>query len=203
MKLLAIDSSILTKASISRQLTHSFVSQWQQIYPKTEVVYRDLHAQPINHLSQKILAAESSVTEPEIREETELSRQLISELLSASVLVIGAPMYNFNISSQLKAWIDRVVVAGKTFKYEEGKVKGLATGKQAYIVSTRGGIYSAEPMLGLDHQETYLTSILNFIGINDITFIRAEGVNLGEEPRALAVQQAQAKIKELLQCETI
>lgn len=192
MKLLAIDSSILTKASISRQLTHSFINQWQRIYPETEVVYRDLHAQAINHLSQKILAGE-------IREETELSTQLISEFLSAEVLVIGAPMYNFTVPSQLKAWIDRIVVAGKTFKYVDGKVQGLATGKQAYILSSRGGFYNDESMISFDHQETYLTSILNFIGINDITFIRAEGVNLNEEIRAQAIHQAEKTIKQLLQ----
>ncbi|MCL9685352.1 FMN-dependent NADH-azoreductase [Legionella maioricensis] len=202
MKLLAIDSSILTNTSVSRQLTQSFVTLWQKTHPETEVVYRDLHAQPINHLSQKILAANaapSSQLSAEIREEINLSQQLISELLSASVLVIGAPMYNFSVPSQLKSWIDRIVVAGKTFKYVDGKVQGLATGKKAYILSSRGGFYNAEPMLSLEHQERYLTSILNFIGIYDITVIRAEGVNLGEEIRAQALQQAETKIKQLLQ----
>lgn len=202
MKLLAIDSSILTNTSVSRQLTRSFVSRWQKIYPETEVVYRDLHAQPINHLSQKILAANSvpsTQISAEIREEMNLSMQLISELLSASVLVIGAPMYNFSIPSQLKSWIGRIVIAGKTFKYVDGKVQGLATGKRAYILSSRGGFYNAEPALNLDHQERYLTSILNFIGISDITFIRAEGVNVGEEIRTQSLHQAEAKIQQLLQ----
>lgn len=201
MKLLAIDSSILSKESVSRQLTHSFVNQWQRIYPDTQVVYRDLHAQPINHLSQKILGANSApITQisAEIKEELELSKQLIAEVLSAEVLVIGAPMYNFSVPSQLKAWIDRVVVAGKTFQYVDGKVQGLATGKQAFIFSSRGGLYNEEPMISLDHQESYLTTILNFIGVKDITFIRAEGVNMGEQIRSKALQQAEAKIKQLL-----
>ncbi|KTD50855.1 FMN-dependent NADH-azoreductase [Legionella quateirensis] len=178
MNLLAIDSSILNKASVSRQLTHSFISQWQQLYPETQVTYRDLHAQPINHLSQNILSAynaDPAQISPLIKEELELSGQLVSEFLNAEVLVIGAPMYNFSVSSQLKAWIDRVLVAGKTFKYIDGKVHGLATGKQAFIISSRGGYYNSEPMLSLDHQERYLTTVLNFVGINEIHFIRAEG----------------------------
>lgn len=202
MKLLAIDSSILSKASVSRQLTYSFVSQWQRIYPETEVIYRDLHAQPVNHLSQKILAANSTPSDqisPLIREEMEISQQLIAEFLSAQVLVIGAPMYNFSISSQLKAWIDRVLVAGKTFKYVNGKVQGLADGKRAFIFSSRGGYYSTEPMLSLDHQESYLTTILNFVGISDITFIRAEGVNIDDQSRTQSLNQAESKIKQILQ----
>lgn len=202
MKLLAIDSSILNKSSVSRQLTQSFVSQWQQNYPETKVVYRDLHAQPINHLSQNILSAYSAdpaQVSPAIKEEVGLSQQLISEFLNAEVLVIGAPMYNFSISSQLKAWIDRVLVAGKTFKYVDGKVQGLASGKQVYIISSRGGFYNTEPMLSLDHQETYLTTVLNFVGINDITFIRAEGVNIGDQIRTQALQQAEKQIKQLVE----
>ncbi len=200
MKLLAIDSSILNKFSVSRQLTHSFVNQWQQIHLETRVTYRDLHDQPINHLSNSIISANSlepSKISPVIKEELELSRQLISEFLSADVIVIGAPMYNFSISSQLKAWIDRVLVAGTTFNYLDGKVQGLAGGKQVFIISSRGGYYNMEPMLSLDHQENYLTTVLNFVGIDDITFIRAEGVNMGEQIRSQSLQQAEAKIKQI------
>lgn len=202
MKLLAIDSSILNDASVSRKLTNSFVNQWQRIYPETEVIYRDLHAQSVNHLSQKILIAGNE--EPvqisyEMREELELSRRLILEYLSADVLVIGAPMYNFSIPSQLKSWIDRVLVAGKTFQYRDGKVQGLATGKQAFIVSSRGGIYSNESGMNLDHQEKYLTTVLEFTGITDITFIRAEGVNMGEKNRIQALQDAEKSITQILQ----
>lgn len=202
MKLLAIDSSILSKASVSRKLTSSFVNQWQRVYPETEVIYRDLHAQPVNHLSQKILAAAQTAPvqlSSDMRDELDLSGQLITELFSADVLVIGAPMYNFSIPSQLKAWIDRVLVAGKTFKYMDGKVQGLLTGKRAFIVSSRGGIYSEGPAASLDHQESYLTSVLKFIGIEDITFIRAEGVNMGEAPRTQALNQAENSITQLLQ----
>lgn len=202
MKLLAIDSSISARASVSRQLTNSFVNQWQRLYRETEVIYRDLHTQPVNHLSQKILTANGSALERisvEMKDELELSRQLIVELLSADVLVIGAPMYNFSIPSQLKTWIDRVLVAGKTFKYIDGRVQGLATGKQAFVVSTRGGIYSEGPGVNLDHQERYLTTVLNFIGISELTFIRAEGVNMGEQARAHALLQAENSITQLLQ----
>ena len=202
MKLLAIDSSILSKASVSRKLTSSFVNQWQRVYPETEVIYRDLHAQPVNHLSQKILAAaqaEPAQLSSDMRDELDLSSKLIAELFSADVLVIGAPMYNFSIPSQLKAWIDRVLVAGKTFKYIDGKVQGLLTGKRAFIISSRGGIYSEGPAVRLDHQESYVTSVLKFIGIEDITFIRAEGVNMGEPNRTQALNQAENNITQLLQ----
>lgn len=200
MKLLAIDSSILNKFSVSRQLTQSFVKQWQEAYPDTKVTYRDLHAQPVNHLSNNILTAnnlEPSQLTPALKEELDLSQQLISEFLNADVIVIGAPMYNFSISSQLKAWIDRVMVAGQTFKYVDGKVQGLAGGKRVFIISSRGGAYSAEPMLSLDHQERYLTTVLNFVGIDEVTFIRAEKVNMGEEVRSQSLLQAEAQIKHL------
>lgn len=202
MKLLAIDSSILSKASVSRKLTSSFVNQWQRLYPETEVIYRDLHAQPVNHLSQKILAAAQAEPEQistEMKDELDLSGQLIAELFQADVLVIGAPMYNFSIPSQLKAWIDRVLVAGKTFQYVNGKVQGLVTGKRVFILSSRGGIYSDGPGASLDHQETYLGSVLQFIGIDDLTFIRAEGVNMGEPTRTQALNHAENSITQLLQ----
>ncbi|WP_298623381.1 NAD(P)H-dependent oxidoreductase [uncultured Legionella sp.] len=202
MKLLALDSSILSKFSVSRQLTHSFVNHWQQMHPDTTVTYRDLHAQPINHLSNSILSAgtlDATQIAPSIKEELDLSQQLISEFLSSDVIVIGAPMYNFSISSQLKTWIDRVLVTGKTFKYVDGNVQGLAGGKQVYIISSRGGFYNAEPMQSLDHQERYLTTVFNFVGINDIRFIRAEGVNMGEQIRNQSLQQAEAQIRELFE----
>ncbi|MDI1352103.1 MAG: NAD(P)H-dependent oxidoreductase, partial [bacterium] len=156
MKLLAIDSSILNSASVSHHLTKNFINQWQASYPNSEIVYRDLHEQPINHLSQKILVAATqnqSELSNEIQLELHISHQVMAEFLSADILVLGVPMYNFAIPSQLKAWIDRIVVAGKTFKYVDGKVKGLSDEKQVYILSSRGGYYQEEPMNAFDYQE--------------------------------------------------
>jgi FMN-dependent NADH-azoreductase len=119
----------------------------------------------------------------------------IDELLAADIIVIGAPMYNFGISSQLKAWIDRVVIAGRTFKYDENGVEGLVKGKKLFIASAQGGFYTGEsPMAFLDHQEAYLRGVLGFIGLTDVTVIRADGINLGEEVKAAAVSKARAEI---------
>ena len=198
MKLLHIDSSILSDNSVSRKLTQTVVNQWQQVYPNTDVVYRDLAAQAPNHLSAEVLNAgfvqpgqRSSVQQDELT----LSEALLEEFLAADVIVIGAPMYNFTIPSQLKAWLDRVLVKGRTFKYTESGVVGLAGGKQVVIVSSRGGIYSeGSPVQMMDHQESYLKVALGFIGITDITVIRAEGVNISDKrEHALASAYSQAR----------
>ncbi|HWW24523.1 MAG TPA: NAD(P)H-dependent oxidoreductase, partial [Caulobacter sp.] len=122
----------------------------------------------------------------------------IDEFLAADIVVIGAPMYNFSISSQLKAWIDRVAVAGRTFRYTENGPEGLAGGKTVIIASSRGGYYSeGAPAAGFDHQETYLKSLFGFLGVTDIRFIRAEGVALGEDVRGKSLEAAQGEILKL------
>jgi FMN-dependent NADH-azoreductase len=129
------------------------------------------------------------------RQERGLTDALLEELLAADVLVIGVPMYNFSIPTQLKAWIDRIAQAGKTFKYTEKGPVGLVGGKRVVIASSRGGIYSADGALQAhDHQEAYLRTVLNFLGITDVSIVRAEGLNLGEEPKAKAFTLAQAEI---------
>ena len=201
MKLLHIDSSILSGNSVSRELTQAIVARWRQAEPALEVTYRDLAADAPAHLSAAVLSAGG--TPPEQRsalQHAELARgeNLLAELLAADVLVIGAPMYNFSIPSQLKAWLDRVMVAGRTFKYTENGPVGLVNGKQAIIVSTRGSVYAAgSPAQLMDHQESYLKAALGFIGITDITVVRAEGVSM-KEKRAQAIGAAQAQIRRLL-----
>lgn len=201
MKLLHIDSSILNDNSVSRKLTQTVVDQWQQAHPGIEITYRDLARQAPNHLSADTLAAGHIPPEqwsPSQRDEVALTEALLQEFLAADVLVIGAPMYNFSIPSQLKAWLDRVLAAGRTFKYTETGPVGLAGGKKAIIVSSRGGIYSeGSPAQAMDHQESYLTAALGFIGITDITIIRAEGVNM-KEKRQLALDAAHAQARTLL-----
>lgn len=194
--------SILGANSISRQLTQTLVQQWQHLYPGTQVIYHDLNEQAPSHLSADILQAGS--LQPEQlnewqRQEIALSEQLVEEFLAAEVLVIGAPMYNFSIPSQLKAWFDRILVKGRTFKYTEQGVVGLAGDKQVVIASTRGDRYAQDSAnYALDHQETYLKTLLGFVGIVNITVIRAEGVNINPMVREQAILSAQAQIQQWL-----
>ena len=121
---------------------------------------------------------------------------ILDQFLAADTVVIGAPMYNFSLPSQLKAWIDRIAVAGKTFRYTENGPEGLAKGKKVIVVSTRGGVYSAGPAAALDHQETYLSAVLGFLGVTDIEFLRAEGLNLGPDAKQAAISGAEATISD-------
>ncbi|PXX46024.1 FMN-dependent NADH-azoreductase [Aquitalea magnusonii] len=200
MKLLHLDSSILGQNSVSRQLTAAVVDAVRQRHAAVEVSYRDLASQPIAHLSGEIIGAnftaEADWTANQ-RSESALSNALIEEFLAADVLVIGAPMYNFSIPSQLKSWIDRVAAAGRTFKYTENGPQGLAGGKKVVIVSSRGGVYSTEQGQLMDFQEDYLRTVLGFLGISDIAFVRAEAVNMGEDKRATAIHAAKEAIATL------
>ncbi|MFV3371383.1 FMN-dependent NADH-azoreductase [Pseudomonas sp. NY15435] len=195
MKLLHIDSSILGDNSASRQLSAELVAAWAAAEPGVEVTYRDLAADAISHLSSASLVAAG--TPAELRDaaqkhEAALGEKSIEEFLGADAIVIGAPMYNFSIPSQLKAWIDRIAVAGKTFRYTENGPEGLAGGKKVVIVSTAGGIHAGQPT-GVAH-ENYLELVLNFLGITDIEVVRAEGLAYGDEPRRNAIAGAQASI---------
>jgi FMN-dependent NADH-azoreductase len=132
------------------------------------------------------------------RRENAVSEKLVSQFLAADVVVVGAPMYNFSVPSQLKAWVDRVAQAGRTFKYTESGPVGLAGGKTVIVASTRGGVYAANPALaGLDHQESYLKTVFGFFGITDVQFVRAEGVAMGEAARAQALDNAERAIRSL------
>ncbi|MBD9676433.1 FMN-dependent NADH-azoreductase [Pseudomonas sp. PDM18] len=195
MKLLHIDSSILGDNSASRQLSAELVAAWVAAEPGVEVTYRDLAADAISHLSSASLVAAG--TPAELRDaaqkhEADLGEKSIEEFLGADAIVIGAPMYNFSIPSQLKAWIDRIAVAGKTFRYTENGPEGLAGGKKVIIVSTAGGIHAGQPS-GIAH-ENYLELVLNFLGITDIEVVRAEGLAYGDEPRRNAIAGAKASI---------
>ena len=202
MKLLHIDSSILSDNSVSRQLTRTIVDQWRRACPEVEVTYRDLALEAPGHLSAEILGAgfvEPTQHSSVQRDETALGEALLAELLAADVIVLGAPMYNFSIPSQLKAWLDRVMVKGRTFKYTENGPVGLTAGKQAVIVASRGGIYAeGSPAHVMEHQESYLKVALGFMGITDISVIRAEGVNMTEK-REQALAAARNEIRRLLQ----
>ncbi|HEY2847683.1 MAG TPA: FMN-dependent NADH-azoreductase [Pyrinomonadaceae bacterium] len=200
MNLLHIDSSISGLNSVSRSLSADIVKAEEQHYPAIEVVYRDLASQPVAHLSAAHLAAaQGAVPEtPDMQRDIEESAKALDEFLAADVIVIGAPMYNFSVPSQLKAWIDRIAVAGKTFRYTANGPEGLAGDKKVIVASSRGGFYGPEtPAASLDHQEGYLRAVFGFLGIKDVTFIRAEGIGLGEEQRTKSMEAAKAEICEL------
>lgn len=199
MKLLHVDSSILGGNSVSRRLSAAIVAQQQALHPGLEVITRDLAADAPLHLSGAHLAAWQGATpeNPQIAGDIARGAALMDELFAADIIVVGAPMYNFSIPTQLKAWIDRLLVAGKTFRYTEKGPEGLVKGKKAFIASSRGSKYTGTPIEFLDHQETYLKAALGFIGITDVTVIRAEGLAAGADVREAAIDGAQNEIVKL------
>lgn len=201
--ILHVDSSPLGTVSVTRQLTASIVEALVKAEPSATVVARDVAANPPDHLTGELMQVVKfrnleGLSERQ-REELALTDALVDEFLAADVVVIGAPMYNFSIPTQLKAWIDRLAQAGRTFRYTEKGPEGLAGGKRVIIASGRGGVYSTNPALaGLDHQEAYLRTVLGFFGITDVTFIRAEGIGMGPEARDKALAGAAKEIEGLL-----
>jgi FMN-dependent NADH-azoreductase len=184
MKLLHIDSSALGANSVTRELSAAVAARWQDEVAGLSIDYRDLDADPVPHLTGRSLAKADPV-------ETEQSERILQQFLEADVIVLGAPMYNFGIPSTLKAWIDRVAVAGKTFRYTATGPEGLAKGKKAIVVSGRGGVHTGQPS---DFQEAYLRHVLGFIGVTDVEFVRAEGVSYSPQHRADALAAAHASI---------
>lgn len=200
MQILHIDSSITGANSVSRQLTAQVVDSLKQTHPDAKVEYLDLAVNAPTHLSAQSLGfrtGQAAATEIE-RQENAISEALVSQFLAADVVVVGAPFYNFTIPSQLKAWLDRVAQAGRTFRYTASGPEGLATGKKVIVASTRGGMYSSSDMgQAMEHQESYLKVIFGFMGITDVNFVRAEGVAMGPEAKAKALETAQAMIEAL------
>lgn len=199
--LLHINSSVRHQGSLSRQLSAEFVAQWHATHPNDHIVERDLAAQPVPHLNEEIIGAfftPSAARTAAQNQTAQLSEQLVAELFAADIIVIGAPMYNFSISSGLKAWIDHVARAGMTFKYTETGPVGLVTGKKVYVFTSRGGVYSSGPGKVMDFHETYLRAVLGFIGLTDITFVHTEGVAMGEGAVDTAVTQTRSAITELI-----
>ncbi|SDQ92216.1 MULTISPECIES: FMN-dependent NADH-azoreductase [unclassified Pseudomonas] len=193
-RVLVIESSARQQDSISRQLTRDFVSQWQAAHPADQVTLRDLAANPVPHLDGNLLGGWMKPETQRNAEELKAlarSNELTNEVLAADVLVLAAPMYNFTIPSTLKAWLDHVLRAGITFKYTETGPQGLLTGKRAYILTARGGIHAGASS---DHQEPYLRQVMAFIGIHDVTFIHAEGLNMGGDFHEKGLNQAKAQL---------
>jgi len=197
MQLLHIDSSVLGTHSASRALSAEIVAKQIALHPGINVVRRDLAADAALHLSSAHLAAwqGAAVENDDLGADLAKGGAYLEELSVADIIVIGAPMYNFSIPSQLKAWIDRVVVAGKTFRYGANGAEGLLKNKKVFIASSRGNVYAAgSPAAAFEHHESYLTGVLSFIGLNDITVIRAEGLAFGPEAKEAAMLKARANI---------
>jgi FMN-dependent NADH-azoreductase len=186
MKLLHLDSSILGDGSVSRPLTAAIVDQLRTADPTIEVAYRDLVADPLPHLTLGHLPAAS----PE-------SRAVLDQFLASDVIVIGAPMYNFTLPSQLKAWLDRILIAGETFSYGENGVAGLAGSRRVIVVVSRGGFYGeGTPAAAAEHLETYLRTVFGFIGIRP-EIVVAEGIQTSPDQRVAAIAAAQSEISRL------
>ena len=178
MTILKIDSSITGENSVSRVLTRSIVDQLAAANPKAAIVERDLVNQPLDHLT---LAAFADST-------------ILDEFLEADTVVIGAPMYNFTISSQLKAWIDRIAVAGKTFRYTESGPEGLAGDKRVIVAVSRGGFYDQGH--AFEHVKAYLKPMFNFLGIEP-EFVHADGIAVGPEQREAGLANGLAEVEKL------
>ena len=198
MKLLHIDSSVLDAQSVSRQLTAEVVAEWRRVHPDIDVEYLDLAADAPSHFDIHSLGAKTGAqAEPTERQahENAVSERLVSQFLAADVVVVGAPLYNFSVPTQLKAWLDRVAQKGRTFSYGATGPVGLAGDKTVIVVSTRGGMYSTtEGGRAAEHQESYLKVMFGFFGITDVRIVRAEGLNMGEAAKAAALASAREAI---------
>ena len=192
MKLLHIDSSVLGPHSVSRQVSAAIVARLREATLGLDVIYRDLNATPLSHLSAPHLAvAQGAEPDAEFKDDIAASAAVLDEFLAADTVVLGAPMYNFTIPSQLKAWIDRILVAGKTFKYDANGVEGLAGQKRVIVAVSRGGFYGADtPAAAGEHLETYLRWVFGFVGVKNPEFISADGVQVGPEHREKALADA-------------
>ena len=200
MNILHVDSSILGANSASRQVSAAIVEQLKQSAAGATVTYRDLAREPLLHLSGEHLAAAQGAS-PEtqaVQNDVAQSAAALDEFLAADTVVIGAPMYNFTISSQLKAWIDRILVAGKTFRYGPNGPEGLAGGKRVVIAVSRGGLYGpGAPAASLEHVESYLRGVFGFIGVKNPEIVLAEGLMIGPDQRQKAMEDALHAAKNL------
>jgi FMN-dependent NADH-azoreductase len=201
MNILHLDSSIMGAYSASRDISAAIVDRLGELNPGAQVTYRDLAAEPPLHLSGAHMSVfqGAPVEDAVLGTDVGKSSAYIQELFAADIIVIGAPMYNFTISTQLKSWIDRVIVASKTFQYgANGPESLLPPGKKVFLASTRGGAYGeGSPAAFLEHHESYLHGALGFIGLTDVTVVRAEGLAMGDDAKAAAIAQARGQIAAL------
>jgi FMN-dependent NADH-azoreductase len=197
---LVLTSSALGEASVSNQLVHNTVDQLRGEYPGLTLIERDLGANPVPHLTVDS-AAVIRGAEPQNAAQAEalaFSDKLIGELKAADTIIIGAPMYNFGMPSTLKAWFDYILRAGVTFRYTEAGPEGLLPNKRAIVVMTRAGFYSEGPARVMDSQEPHIRTLLGFMGITDVTFVRAEKLAFGPQVRTLSIAAAQSALDDAI-----
>ncbi len=198
---LHIDSSPMGDRSVTKKLSKKLVTELV-ISKGAQLISHDFGTHPLPHLSGEVLAAIFTPLDQQTEAQKELvktSDTMVDELLAADVIVVGAPMWNFSVPSALKAWIDHISRAGKTFKYTESGPKGLVSSdKKVIVVSSRGGIYTEGPAQAFDFQEAYLKAVFGFLGITDVSFVRAEGVSMGPDAVSKALQAADQQILELV-----
>ena len=200
--ILIVNSSAQGDASVSARLTREFAERARSLDPGANIVVRDIGRDPVPHLTAETVAGIRGVAATEAERAAQaLSDTLIDELRAADVLVIGAPMYNFGISSTLKAWFDHVLRARITFRYTENGPEGLMTGKRAIVIESRAGVYSEGPAAAMDSQEPHLKGMLGFMGITDVSFVRVEGLAFGEEAAAAAIAAANRALEGLAERE--
>lgn len=200
--ILHIDSSPRGERSKSRKLAKKFIDAWQDLHPDDVIIYRDLRQTPVPHVTEDWIAASFTAPEALTSEMAELlkfSDELVDEFLAADRCVFSVPMYNFSIPSNFKAYIDQVVRVGRTFMEENGQVKGLANGKKVLFITSRGVEFEAgSPYEGWDSQEPALRYAFQYMGVTDIQFIHANGLDMGDEARKRGLDEAQSKIQELV-----
>jgi FMN-dependent NADH-azoreductase len=198
---LVLNSSALGETSVSNQLVNDTLDALRARDPGLQVVLRDLGRDPLPHLlADSVFVIRGGAPQNERQSAAlALSDALIAELRAADVIVIGAPMYNFGMPSTLKAWFDHVVRAGETFRYGESGPVGLVQGKRAIVIETRGGLYSEGPWQPMDSQEPHLRNLLGFIGIADVSFVRAEKLGFGPEARDAAMGAARSRLGEVVE----
>jgi FMN-dependent NADH-azoreductase len=191
-KVLIIDSAATGEASVSRKLTAQFAERLRAHDPSVRIVRRDIGTAPVPHLTEATVGAirGAEAETEEARAALALSDTLIAELKQADVVVIGAPMYNFGIPSTLKAWFDHVLRAGITFRYTAEGPEGLVKGKRAVVIESRAGLYSEGPAAAMDSQEPHLRTMLSFMGLDAVTFVRVERLAFGPEAASTAMDQA-------------
>ncbi|MDX1655191.1 MAG: NAD(P)H-dependent oxidoreductase [Candidatus Competibacteraceae bacterium] len=196
--LLQINSSLFAEQGASSQLADTFVDQYHQSHPHTRLIRRDLGTEPLPHLDAQRITAIMTPPDQRTAEQQNIAAQadqLIREVQQADILVLGVPMYNFSVPSTLKAWFDHIARAGVTFRYTQDGPEGLLKGKRAYVFTTRGGLHQGQAS---DSQTPFVATFLNFLGIEDIEFVYAEGLNMGQEHKQAGLRQAGARIEQLL-----
>jgi FMN-dependent NADH-azoreductase len=198
--LLQINSSINNGNGQSSRLADQFVAAFRERNPNSRIIRRDLAADAVPHLTGERFGAFIATPEQLTADQRAVlaySDALIGELKAADVIVLGLPMYNFGVPSQLKAYFDHIARAGVTFRYTESGPQGLLTGKKVYVFAARGGVYAGTPMAALDTQTSYVRDFLRFIGMGDVEFVYAEGLATGQEAREASLSKAAAHAERL------